>query len=242
MIPISDNLPNRHFPVTTLFLIGLMVALFIGELKLEATGQLSEFFESWALTPAQLKVVANNAISHGNPAALLFLIFISTRSLFASIFLHSSFSQILGNLLFLWVFGKRVEEILKPARFLGLYIVSGFLVGFVYLFLQPEVSTFVLGSTGSIAAILGAYLVSFPALKIEGIIPLILVYIPIELPMFFYLISWMIQQRIYQFGLLSVDNGFYLDEMSHWLPNLGLMIGAILVPFLVKQKPLTALY
>jgi membrane associated rhomboid family serine protease len=125
MIPIAENIITRNrYPVNYL-LIWFTVALFFGEYKLEAAGELRDFLLSWGIVPQQLSALASEAIGQRNPAAWFVLLFMSARSLLGSMFLHGSFSQILGNLLFLWVFGNSVGDILGSGRFLLLYLLGG---------------------------------------------------------------------------------------------------------------------
>jgi len=102
-----------------------------------------------------------NAITSGNPAAWPLLMLSS--SLLLGIFLHSSFSQILGNLIFLWVFGKSIEDILGHGRFLVFYLLSGILTGVVQILAEPTLTMPLIGANGAI--VLGAYLLSFPKAK-----------------------------------------------------------------------------
>ncbi|MBW4681537.1 MAG: rhomboid family intramembrane serine protease [Microcoleus vaginatus WJT46-NPBG5] len=236
MIPISDNLPNRRFPLVTYLLIGFTVALFFWELKLEAAGTLSELLLSLGLVPAQLHTVAKVAIAEGNPAAWFILLFMSSRSLICGIFLHGSFSQILGNLLFLWVFGKRVEEILGHGRFLGFYLICGVLTGIVQILVEPALSVPLVGANAAIAGVLGAYLLKFPKAKIDSILPLAVVFIPMEIPALVYPILWLLQQLFYSIGSLVVSGGVNAHGIGYWAHGIGLIIGAGLLQ--IMKKPL----
>ncbi|MBD1936628.1 rhomboid family intramembrane serine protease [Microcoleus sp. FACHB-68] len=239
MIPISDNLPNSRFPLVTYLLIGFTIALFFWELKLEVAGELSDFLLSWGVVPARLHAVAKDAIASGNPAAWFILLFMSSRSLLSGIFLHGSFSQILGNLLFLWVFGKRVEELLGHGRFLGFYLICGLLTGIVQILVEPALSVPLVGANGAIAGVLGAYLVKFSKAKIDSILPLVVVFIPMEIPAFLYSILWFIQQLFYSIGQLLVVGGVNFQGIGYWAHGVGLLIGAGLVPLM--GKPLSTI-
>ncbi len=242
MIPIDDNLPNRYPPLATYGLIGLNVALFVMELKLEATGQLGAFLQSWGVVSDRITSVITDAIRNPSPAAWVALIVMSGGPLLFGMFLHSSFSQILGNLLFLWVFGKRIEEILGHGRFLLFYLVCGILTAIAQVAIAPNLAVPLVGANGAISAILGAYFLNFPKAKIETLLPLIILFIPVEVPAVFYLMWWFIQQAFYGIGQLTVLKMVNPTSLGYWANGVGLFIGAGLVSLLVKYKPKTAIY
>ncbi len=241
MIPLSDRFPSRQ-PLVIWGIIGINSALFMAELNLELKGTLGEFLTTWGIVPARIHALATDAMSSNNPANWLALIILPLGSIFLSLFLHSSFSQILGNMLFLWVFGKSLEEILGHGRFLIFYIISGLLTGVGQVLIDPTLTTPLVGSNGAIAAILGAYLLSFPQAKIESILPLVIIFIPVEIPAFFYLLWWFIQQIFYGIGQLEIPVGINQFGWAYWTHGLGLIIGACLIPLMVKRKPVTAIY
>ncbi|MEB3828334.1 rhomboid family intramembrane serine protease [Phormidium sp. CCY1219] len=242
MIPIDDNIPTRTRPLVTSALIGLNVALFILEIKLDLAGELTDFLQTWSVVPDRILAVVTDAIAHQNPAAWVTLIFMSATSFVLGMFLHGSISQILGNLLFLWVFGKRVEQILGHGRFLIFYLLCGILSAIAQVAIAPDLTVPLVGANGAIAAILGAYFLNFPKAKIDTILPLIILFIPIELPISFYLLWWFVQQLFYGIGKLAVIGGVNPFSIGYWAHGVGLIIGAGLVPFFVKYKPNRAIY
>ena len=230
MIPISDNIRLRHQPIIIYWLIGINIALFLWQLKLEVSGELGTFINSWGLIPAQITSAVTNAI-YFNPAAWV-VVFWRVPSLFFGMFLHGSFSQILGNLLFLWVFGKTVENVIGHGRFLSLYLGAGMLTGIAQIILEPSLNIPLIGANGAIAAILGAYIYKFPKVKIDTILPLLIVYIPIQLPAYVYLFWWFIQQLFYGIGSLNIPpSGVNSASLAYWAQILGLLIGAAFMRF-----------
>ncbi len=215
MIPLSDRFPSRQ-PLVIWGIIGINLALFMGELNLELKGTLGEFLTTWGIVPSRIHAIATDAMSSNNPANWVALIILPLGSIFLSLFLHSSFSQILGNMLFLWVFGKSLEEILGHGRFLIFYIISGLLTGVGQALIDPTLTNPLVGSNGAIAAILGAYLLSFPKAKIESILPLVIIFIPIEIPAFFYLSWWFVQQIFYGVGRLEIDVTINQFRLAYW--------------------------
>lgn len=230
MIPISDSIRLRHKPIIIYWLIGINIALFLWQLKLEFSGELGDLINTWGLIPAQITTAITNAI-YFNPAAWV-VVFWRSASLFLSMFFHGSFSQILGNLLFLWVFGKTLENIIGHKLFLGLYLMGGVITGIAQIILQPSLSIPLIGANGAIAAILGAYLFKLHKVKIDTIVPLVVVYIPIQVPAYFYLFWWFIQQLFYGIGSLNIPpSGVNSPNLAYWGQLLPLLMGAVLMRF-----------
>lgn len=227
MIPIGDNIPSRSQPQSNYLLIGINIALFLWELKLEVVGKLGDLVNSWGIVPARITSVTANVLG-GNPATGIALLILSS-SLLGGMFLHSSFSHIVGNLLFLWVFGKSVENVLGHRQFLVFYLLCGILTGIVQILVAPTLTTPLIGANGAIAGILGAYFLSFPTSKIDTILPLVIVFIPIELPALFYLFWWFGQQMFYGIGSLNIPGGVNPTGIAYWAHGVGLIIGAVLM-------------
>ena len=226
MIPISDNIRCRSKPIINYWLIGINIAIFLWELKLEFSDELGYFVNSWGVIPAQISSAITNALFFNNSAAWIIVIW-QILSLLLGIFIHGSFSQILGNLLFLWVFGKTVENILGHRRYLGFYLAAGVITGIVQILAEPSLTVPLIGANGAIAAVLGAYVMKFPKARIDTILPLIILYIPIELPAFFYIFWWFVQQLFYGIGSLNIPPvGVNQSGVVFWGQVMGLLIGA----------------
>ncbi len=233
MIPISDNILNRRKPIVIYWLISINIALFFWELKLEVSDELGGSVSSWGVIPALFSAAIANTLA-GNPAAGI-VVLIRSTSLFMGMFLHGSFSQILGNLIFLWVFGKSLENILGHSRFLAFYLISGILTGLVQILIEPGLTTPIIGANGAIASILGAYIVKFPKAKIDTILPLAIVFIPVELPAIFYLFWWFLQQMFYGIGSLNIPGGVNPSQMSYLVQVVGLLSGAAFMRLLQRR-------
>jgi membrane associated rhomboid family serine protease len=224
MIPIGDNLPHPKIPAITYLLIAANVALFAVELNLSNEGELGDFLTTWAVVPARIVRMATDALAGSWIAAVLICI-----SVALGLFLHSGFAHLVGNLLFLFVFGRRVEERLGHGRFLLFYLGCGLVTSVIQVWAEPTLDTPLLGANGAIAAILGAYLLSFPNAKIETIVPLVVLFIPIELPALFYLFWWFVQQVFYGIGTLGVEGGVNSGSFAYWTHGVGVVIGVVLI-------------
>lgn len=222
MIPISDNFYSWKKPIVTYWLIGINIAIFCGELNLDINGQLGNFVNSWGIIPLQTKIAITNAVFYNSAAWVV--VFWRLLALPISLFLHSSFSQIIGNLLFLWVFGKTVERSLGRQRYLMLYLAAGIFAGMIQIFMESKLDMPVVGANGAISAILGAYIIKFPKVKIDSVLPLIIIFIPVEIPAFLYLFWWFIQQLFYSIGGLNIPGG--VANLGYWGQFAGLVTGA----------------
>jgi membrane associated rhomboid family serine protease len=231
MIPIADNLPNRKTPIVTCLLVAANVALFAVELKLANEGELADFLNTWAVVPARIVKMATDMLDGSWIAALLICI-----SIVLGLFLHSGFAQLVGNLLFLFVFGRRVEERLGHGPFLLFYFACGMVTSAVQVWSEPTLDAPLVGANGAIAGILGAYLLSYPRAKIETIVPLIILFIPIELPALFYLFWWFVQQIFYGASTFDVETGINSGSFAYWMHAVGLAIGAVLIFLLMPRQ------
>ena len=166
LLPIHDDNPTRRFPYVTITLILLNVVVFLTEPNLGIGNgpQVATYFYRWGLVPRE--------ILHGHPIALpecLGVCFPGKKvylSLLTSMFLHSGFWHIGGNMLFLWIFGNNVEDILGPFKFLVFYLLCGVAAGLIHSALNPASIFPTVGASGAIAGVLGAYLVLFPKARV----------------------------------------------------------------------------
>jgi membrane associated rhomboid family serine protease len=230
MIPISDNFYSWKKPIITYWLIGINLGIFCWELQLDVSGNLGNFVSNWGIIPEQTNTALTNAIFYNSAAWIVVIWRLFTLPL--SLFVHGSFSQILGNILFLWVFGKTIERNLGQQRYLLLYLAAGVFGGMMQIFMNPKLSVPVIGANGAIAAILGAYIMKFPKVKIDSVLPLIIIFIPVEIPAFWYLFWWFIQQSFYGIGSLNISDGF--TNPGYWGQFAGLVTGAAFIKMIKR--------
>jgi membrane associated rhomboid family serine protease len=225
MIPISDNVIGRTKPIITYILISVSVVVFFWELYLDFHGELGKLINTWGIVPVNITQSINIAIA-GNQAAWVYVV-ISSTSVFLGMFLHASFAQILANLIFLWVFGKSLEKALGNWAFLGFFLICSTFTGIIQVFSEPSLTIPLVGMNSAIASILGGYVIRFPHAKIDSILPLILVYIPVKLQGGFYLFWWFVQQMFYGIGTLNIPpNGANKFSTAYWMQGAGIFIGA----------------
>jgi len=189
VIPLRDRNPTRRTPVITYSLIGLCVAAFAVELVITAANGdagLERFFEQWAAVPADISA----AIASGNYFSQAML------GIITSMFLHGGWLHLLGNMLFLWIFGNNVEDRLGRIPFLLFYLVGGIAAALSQVVIDPHSTVPLVGASGAIAAALGAYIVLFPGARILSLVFLGFFYQLLEVPALVVLGYWFALQLL----------------------------------------------
>lgn len=180
MIPIRDNRITRNVPITTWTLIGLNCLIYLWDRNWHLFGQ-SITFADWGITPSTMK----QAILAPSSSGVLI-------TLFTSIFLHANLVHLVGNMLFLLTFGYGVEQAFRPWRYALYYVFWGVFAGATQVFVTPNSQGMIVGASGAIGGVLGAYLLLFPTNKIEILIPF--VFIPVVVSAWVLLGAWFLMQ------------------------------------------------
>jgi membrane associated rhomboid family serine protease len=200
VIPLRDANPTRRTPYVTLGIIVACFVAFAWELGLLASGgeaRLDAFITSWGVVPADLTA----AWGRGDYLST------ATATLFTSQFLHGSWIHLLGNLLYLWIFGNNVEDRFGRVGFLAFYLAGGALAGLTQVAIDPSSTVPTIGASGAIAATLGAYVVLFPRARVTSLVFLGFFYQLIDVPAIIVLGFWFVLQLldgITSFGVTSL--------------------------------------
>ena len=203
MIPLRDRNPTRRTPVITLALIAACFIVFAYELSISFSGgdeALNRFFDVWGAVPSR--------VSDSLGAGQLFSS--ATLGLFTSMFLHGGWLHILGNMLYLWIFGNNVEDRLGRLPFLVFYLAGGLVAGMTQVVIDPTSSVPLVGASGAIAATLGAYVALFPGARVLSLVFLGFFYQLIEVPAVLVLGFWFVLQLIdgiASLGLAGAEGG-----------------------------------
>ena len=185
MIPLKDENPTRRRAVVTIVLIALNVGIYFGVQPDVNSPESNEFTFEWAAIPCELST--NEALSLEEIRAAFEAgdttacntqpegpsVFPDKRVWFAalvSMFLHGSFMHLAGNMLFLWVFGNNIEDHLGHLKYIGFYVLGGIAATAAHVLVQPSSTIPVVGASGAIAAVMGAYLAWFPNARIRTLI------------------------------------------------------------------------
>ena len=219
VIPIHDRNPTRRTPYVTRVLIALNAAAFlisplvlggIGDSAAEAACSVQEFFDRWAAIPRelmsgeQLPLVVGPAVIDATGAPACQLVEppyekLPILSAVTAMFLHGGWAHLLGNMLFLFVFGNNVEDRLGHVRYLLFFLVCGIAATYAFALTDVDARTTLVGASGAIAGVLGAYLAWYPRARVISLVPFLL-FIPLPLPAWVVLGSWFVIQAFYSLG------------------------------------------
>jgi len=157
MIPLKDLNPRRNFPIVTVAFIIINIVVFAIEMISGTTSEnaILEFFDKWAFIPAQF--LSDEMLAE-------------SITLITSMFLHGGVMHLVGNMWFLWVFGDNIEDKLGPVRYFFFYILCGILAAFAQVLFDFDSTIPMVGASGAIAGVLGAYLILFPKVPINTLI------------------------------------------------------------------------
>jgi membrane associated rhomboid family serine protease len=189
VIPLRDANPTRRTPLVTLSLVVACFVVFAWELGLMASGgdpALEAFITKWGVVPADLTA----AWARGDYLSR------ETATLVTSQFLHGGWLHLLGNMLYLWIFGNNVEDRFGRLGFLGFYLLGGALAGLSQVAINPASTVPTIGASGAIAATLGAYFVLFPRARVTTLVFLGFFYQLIDVPAVIVLGFWFVLQLI----------------------------------------------
>ena len=212
MIPLRDVIPSRTKPGVTVSIIILNISIYIFQVGLdERTREL--FIYSFGVVPAYFTV----------------------GSIFSSMFVHGGLAHLVGNMLFLWIFGDNVEDRMGHLRYAFFYLACGFVAAVSQVALEPQSLVPMVGASGAIAGVMGAYLVLYPHSRVLMLFPF-----PVflfELPAVAFLGLWFVVQFLNGIGQLPV---FQQDQISggvaFWAHVMGFVTGLILVVFLRRPE------
>lgn len=221
MIPLRDYNPTRRVPWMTVAIILANAAVFAVELSVPRDA-LPAFMVSNAFVPAHFLA------SPFSPSQWL--------TVFAAMFMHAGWLHIGGNMLYLWIFGNNIEDRLGPLPFLGFYLTAGIAATAAQTLASSTSAMPILGASGAIAGVLGAYLVLFPGAVVLTLVPVIFFLEIARLPAFVVIGFWFVLQLAN--GALSLDPGVSASGGVAWFAHIGgFVAGLVLVAPLVIADP-----
>ena len=211
VLPLRDFIPTRRFPVLTVSIIIVNIIAFAYELLADAGGTLEQTFYTMGVVPFDV------THSFGPAVALTFI---------TSMFLHGGFMHIIGNMLYLWIFGNNVEDSMGRGRFLVFYLVSGIIASTAQVLAGPNSRLPSIGASGAIAGVLGAYIVLFPRARVQTLFVLGYFLRMAQLPALLVLGFWFVLQLFS--GLMSF--GMTQTGGVAWFAHIGgFVAGLVLV-------------
>jgi membrane associated rhomboid family serine protease len=218
MIPLRDENPTRTFAFVNVLLIVVNFAAFLYELSLPSRQSLEAFFATFALTPV--------AVAHAASPAVY-------GTVLTSMFLHGGWLHIIGNMLFLWIFGNNIEDSVGHLKFVVFYLLCGTAAAATQVAVSPDSHVPMIGASGAVSGVLGAYLLLFPRARVLVLIP---IWIFIR---FVYVPAWLM--LLFWFGLQLLSGAATFNRMpaggvAFWAHIGGFVAGMVLIPIFKRRR------
>jgi membrane associated rhomboid family serine protease len=211
MIPLRDVIPSRTTPIVTITLIVVNVLVFLFELSLG--DDINDFLFAFGLVPADFSLL----------------------TLFTSMFLHGGLLHVGGNMLYLWIFGDNVEDRMGHGRFLVFYLLCGIGAAVAQTMMQPASEVPMVGASGAVAGVMGAYFVLYPRSRIVTLLPIFIFIQLIEVPAILFLGIWFLMQFLSGVGsIATAADKASSGGVAFWAHIAGFAVGAVGV-FLFKR-------
>jgi len=222
MIPLKDDNPTEGKPIVTYFLIGICVLIFIAQLGSDSY-QTGKLFYSYGLIPSVL-------MGHDQLPLDLYLV-PAYVTIFSSMFLHGGFMHLAGNMLYMWIFADNIEDNLGPTKFLIFYLICGIGAAMAQVMMDTHSQIPMVGASGAIGGVLGAYLINHPNARVLVLIPFGFFSQFIKIRALYVLGFWFILQFINS-SMMSSDGGgvAYAAHIG------GFVSGMILILFFNKKN------
>lgn len=207
MFPIRDHNPSDGTPVLTWLLIAVNVAIHLWQVAtIRSDIALYGLYDAYALIPAE--------ISSGQ----------DLPTLVTSTFLHGGWMHLLGNMLFLWIFGDNLEEALGRIGFLAFYLLGGIGAGLAQWAAEPLSPIPTIGASGAIAAVMGGYLLLFPKAKVDVLVFIIIIIRIVPVPAWLMLALWLVFQLFGGFAADPLTGG-----VAYWAHAGGFVLGFVMM-------------
>ncbi len=223
MFPLKDDIPAKRFPVINLWLIIVNILCFVYELKLGSS--LDRFIWGYGFIPARFL---------SQQEANLFDV---SRffPVFSSMFLHGNFMHLISNMWMLWIFGDNVEDSMGRGRYLAFYLLCGVAAVIAQAWSMPVSNVPMLGASGAIAGVLGAYLLLYPRARILTLVPLFIFFYLLEVPAYFFLGVWFLIQFLQGYSQLAFGS-LVQGGVAWWAHIGGFVAGTVLIFFFRRGK------
>ena len=244
MFPISDRDHPRHgIPVVNVAIMALCILVFLYQILLLDDFELSRFYNNYGVVPYELTgrgdigemineedrsvleidgvygMLVHHArnVYDGGPGPWV--------TLFTSMFMHGGWMHLIGNMLFLWVFGNNLEVRMGRVKFLAFYLISGLFASAAQVGIDMDSAIPTIGASGAIAGVLGGYLVLFPHSRIQTVVFMILITV-VAIPAWMLIGIWVIIQ--FFSGFISLG-GEFSQGVAYWAHIGGFVAGFLIV-------------
>ncbi len=215
MFPIKDDNPTEIKPLVTLSIIAICCFIFFYQFSISQIDNM-ELILKYGMRP-------NNLFSSNGLASIY--------AIFSSMFLHGGFLHLVGNMLFLWIYGNNIEDSMGHIKFLIFYVICGVSAALLQASINPSSDIPMIGASGAVSGVLSAYLLLFPKARVSTLVFIFFFITIIRIPAGLLIILWFASQ---------VVNANITDPNSPgvaWFAHIGgFIMGALLIPFLKKEK------
>ncbi len=232
MIPLRDSSTPRRLTPINVLLILLNLAVFGYEFSLGPA--VEEFVLRFAMVPGSVTSAFQSLVTAGDSFRILARFAAEILTIVSSMFVHGGVWHVAGNMLYLFIFGAAVEWRLGSRRYLIFYLVSGTAAALATIFISPHSEVPVIGASGAIAGVLGAYFIFYPRARITTILPLFIFIQVIEIPAVLYLLLWFAVQ-LYA-GLSEGSQGAIAGGVAWWAHVGGFLFGIALGPLMARAE------
>ena len=215
MIPLYDTLRSRRFPIVNWLLIALNALVFLYEISLSPAA-VDRLTRTWGLVPSVL-------VAHPEVAWV---------TIFTAMFLQGGWFHILSNMWVLYIFGDNVEDRMGAGRYLIFYLLSGVAAGLLQSLVLRTSTVPMIGASGAIAGVLGAYLVLYPRARIASLVPILFIFTIIEIPATIFLLFWFVSQLFSGWLTLGGASGSGVA----WWAHVGGFLFGIAAVFIFAQR------
>ncbi len=213
MFPLRDTQPSYSKPVVTILLIVVNILIFLFEFSLDPYSR-NAFIEIYGLTPDRFRLA----------------------NVLTSMFLHGGWMHVLGNLWFLWIFGDNIEDILGHGKYLLFYLLCGIAAAFTQVLMNPFSRIPMVGASGAIAGVMGAYMIKFPRARITTFVFIFIFITTFDVPAWAMLIYWFVLQ--FFSGFESLASAPVSQGGTAFFAHVGgFLMGILLVNLLRPKQP-----
>lgn len=224
MIPLHDDNPTTVRPVVTVTVIALCVLVFLWQVSLPPRAEFAAVLGYGAI-PSVL--FGTDRLPPGLETVP------PLATLFTSMFLHGGWLHLIGNMLYLWVFGNNIEDSMGHGRFVVFYLLCGVIAALAHAFQDPLSTVPMIGASGAISGVLGAYLLLYPHARILVLVWLGFFITTVRIPALYVLGFWILLQFINFAGTAAVAGG---EGGVAWAAHIGgFLAGMALIPFFKKR-------
>jgi membrane associated rhomboid family serine protease len=229
VFPYHDENDTLRTPVVTIALIGVTVAIWLFVQGAGTPAALAESVCNLGLIPGELtmSLQPGTAFQMGDGIVCRIQAGRQLPNLLMSMFLHGSWMHLLGNMWFLWLFGNNIEDSMTRGRFLAFYLLTGLAAAFAQILADPGSEIPMVGASGAISGVMGAYLVLFPRARVWTMVPLGFILQSFALPAWVMLIYWMVLQVFGGLTSIVADEGG--GGVAFWAHVGGFVAGVVLV-------------